>query len=160
MFNYSIILLKLEMCHFCGNLPCQKYKKWEHWHRPQRILNLQDTQIHFANNFNPKTWRGYHYLGLWIYEGSLVAQDLSNIDFILLGSQVKWSQTRLKVQKQRNTVKHTNDRRVLNTVEFDWDGLKWSRLRLNDRFAHHGNEAQKKNNHQNNRVLDKQILFV
>lgn len=36
------------------------------------------------------------YLGLGVYSGAVVDQDLSDVDFVLLGSQVEWSQARLR----------------------------------------------------------------
>lgn len=41
-----------------------------------------------------------HYLGLRVYRRSLVDQDLSNVDFILLGSQVERSQTGLGTDRE------------------------------------------------------------
>lgn len=41
-----------------------------------------------------------HYLGLRVYSRPLVDQDLSDVDFILLGSQVERSQTGLGTDRE------------------------------------------------------------
>lgn len=62
------------------------FKSWNQW-----ILHQFDFLI------TP----GFHYLSLWVYSCSVVDEDLGNIDFILLGSQVERSQARLKTNSYR-----------------------------------------------------------